>query len=272
MSKVKLALLIIFIAIATMGFGNAPQKKSPQKKSASFALAAYKDNQCVICHLSLTEPLRVSAHFYEWLNSKHEEKGVSCDKCHGGDPAAAAKQAAHNGMLQAVFPQSRLHPQNLAETCSSCHREAVAAFVQSKHYLKLKDSGNGPSCTTCHHHMATSVIYWPPETANLCANCHQAEGNPAAKYAQVPNRASEVIAALSRADEVIAWSRFLISEGRKRRLQLKAEENELSKLDMVLKSAKLKWHEFDLDASRQQADQVFIEATKIKNALAARGL
>lgn len=272
MAKVKLALLVIFVVIIAAGFGGLPQNKAAQKKSSPLGLAGYRDNQCVICHLSLTEPLRVSAHFYEWLNSKHEEKGVSCDKCHGGDPSASAKQTAHKGVLRSAFPQSRLSTQNLAETCKACHQEAVSAFVQSAHYQKLKDSGTGPSCTTCHHHMATSVIYWPPETANLCASCHKAEGNPAARYAKVPDTALDVVAALSRADEVIEWSYFLISEGRKRRLQLKTEENELKKLEQILKSAKLKWHEFDLDASRQHADQVFNEATKIKNSLAARGL
>lgn len=272
MLRVKLVFLAAFVLVAAVGLTEMLQTSSAQKKSSPYGLAAYRDNQCVVCHLSLTEPLRVSAHFYEWLNSKHSEKGVSCDKCHGGDALAKDKQDAHKGVLRSSFPQSRLHQQNLATTCNACHQETVAAFVQSSHFQKLKDYGGGPSCTTCHHHMASSVIYWPPETAELCAACHKAENNPAAKYAQVPEQAADVITALNRADEVIEWSQFLISEGRKRRMSLKTEEEELKKQAQILKAAKVKWHEFELNNSRQHADQVFAEATRIKNGLVRKGL
>lgn len=274
MLRTKLALLVLFTLIAAAALAVSPQNSSAQKKSSpyGYGLAAYRDNQCVVCHLSLTEPLRVSAHFYEWLNSKHSEKGVSCDKCHGGDALAKDKQDAHKGVLRSSFPQSRLHPQNLTTTCSACHQDTVSAFVESSHFRKLKDSGGGPSCTTCHHHMASSVIYWPPETGQLCASCHQAEQNPAAKYAKVPEQAVDVITAFNRADEVIEWSQFLITEGRKRRMLLKAEEVELKKQEQILKLAKVKWHEFELNNSRQHADQVFTQATKIKNGLVRKGL
>lgn len=270
----NLKLIVLLITILTMAASDIvmPQKRAIQKRPSPMGLAAYRDNQCVICHLNLTEPVRVSAHFYEWFNSKHEEKNVGCEKCHGGDPAAKEKSAGHQGVLSSVFPQSRLHPRNLAETCGACHQEAVTAFVQSAHYQKLKETGDGPGCTTCHQHMATSVIYWPPETGKLCANCHQAVGNPAARYAQVPETATDVVAAFSRADEVIAWSYYLVSEGRKRRMPMTTEEEELKKLEQILKAAKLKWHEFDLKGSRQHADQVFVDATRVKNGLAAKGL
>lgn len=272
MLRVKLALVGVFVLVTVVGVTAVLQEGSAQKKSSPYGLAAYADNQCVGCHLSLTEPLRVSAHFYEWLNSKHSEKAVGCEKCHGGDALAKDKQDAHKGVLRSSFPQSRLHLQNLTATCNGCHQEVVTAFVQSRHFQKLKDSGTGPSCATCHHHMASSVASWPPETGQLCASCHTANDNPAAKYAQVPEAATDVIAAFNRANEVIEWSNFLISEGSKRRMQLKAEEAELKKLGQILKAAKLKWHEFDLNGSRQHADQVFNEAMKVKNRLVGKGL
>lgn len=272
MLRIKLMLLVLFGAAIGIGMAVSPQAGSAQKKSSPYGLAAYRDNQCVICHLSLTEPLRVSAHFYEWLNSKHAEKTVGCEKCHGGNPLARDREDAHKGVLRSSFSQSRLHQQNLATTCNACHQETVTAFIQSRHFQKLKETGDGPSCTTCHHHMASSVIYWPPETSQLCATCHKAEGNPAVRFAQVPAQAADVITAFNRADEVIEWSQFLISEGRKRRMQLKAEEEGLKKQKQILKAAKVKWHEFDLAGSRQHADQVFNEATKIKNRLVKKGL
>lgn len=272
MVRIKLILVVLFALAVTVGFSASPQRSLAQKQTTPYGLGAYRDNQCVVCHLSLTEPLRISAHFYEWLNSKHSEKAVGCEKCHGGNALAKDKGDAHKGVLRSSFPQSRLHLQNLPATCNSCHQETVTAFVQSKHFQALKDSGVGPSCTTCHHHMASAVIYWPPETSQLCAACHKADGNPAARYAQAPTQAADVLLAFNRADEVIEWSQFLISEGHKRRMQLKAEEEELKKLSLILKVAKIKWHEFDLEGSRQHADQVFKEATGVKNRLVRKGL
>ncbi|MCI0337481.1 MAG: cytochrome c3 family protein [Acidobacteria bacterium] len=262
MQRAKLWLLILF-GIACLSFPVA----ATQKKVNKSRLTAYRDNSCVACHSTLLEPLRVSAHFYEWLNSAHQEKGVGCEKCHGGNPSAKIQKTAHTGMLRAAFPQSRLNPKNLPATCGSCHVEVVNAFLGSKHYKMFQESGTGPSCTTCHHHMATSVITWPPETTALCANCHNNSGGPAAQYLEVPEKAGDVIAAFSRADEVIDWSYFLIAEERKRVRGFKAEEEQLKRLAAILKGAKLNWHEFDLSKSRGQADQVFFEATKVMNKL-----
>jgi hypothetical protein len=238
-----------------------------QKKANKSRLNAFRDNNCVICHSSLIKPVRVSAHFYEWLDSAHEKKGVGCEKCHGGNPSAKDLKSAHTGALRAAFPQSSLNPKNLPATCSSCHQEVVSAFIGSRHYQKLQESGAGPSCSTCHHHMATSVITWPPEASALCANCHNESGGPASKYLDAPEKAGDVIAAFSRADEVIDWTYFLIAEERKRLKGFRSEEAQLKRLEAILKGAKLNWHEFDLGKSRQQADEVFAEATKIMNGL-----
>lgn len=39
-------------------------------------LAAFRNNSCVNCHSQLSEPLGVSAHYFEWHKSKYREKGV----------------------------------------------------------------------------------------------------------------------------------------------------------------------------------------------------
>lgn len=253
-------LALLFIALSLQ----ATQRKIPPGR-----LAAFRQNQCVICHASLTEPLRVSAHFYEWLNSPHEQKNVGCEKCHGGDPTITTFRTAHQGVERASFPTSRLAPKNAPETCRSCHQPAVQVFTQSRHYQQLLATGDGPSCTTCHHHMATSVIYRPPDTAALCASCHSAKG-PAAAYSKTPEQAGDTIAAFNRADEVLDWSRYLIAQGKKRRLSFAKEEAEIARFTQTLTEAKLNWHSFDLPVARAQADQVFLQATKLKDQLNTR--
>jgi hypothetical protein len=240
-----------------------------QRKPAPGRLAAYRDNQCVMCHASLTEPLRVSAHFYEWLNSPHERKKVGCEKCHGGDPSITTFRTAHQGVERASFPASRLAPKNAPETCRSCHQLAAQVFTQSRHFQQLLTTGDGPSCTTCHHHMAASVIYRPPDTAALCASCHSARG-PAAASIKVPEQAGDTIAAFNRADEVLDWSRLLITQGKKRRLSFSSEEAAIARFEQTLKEAKLDWHAFELNVSRAKADQVFTQATKLKDQLTDR--
>jgi hypothetical protein len=264
--KIGKLVLLAMIAFLYASFPSASaQRKPSQSRNARFT--AYRGNNCVTCHQNLHEPLRVSAHFYEWLNSPHEKNGVSCEKCHGGDPAAPEMNAAHKGVLKEDFPLSTLHPKNLPTTCGACHLEVVKAFTQSIHFMRLQESNNGPTCTTCHQHMATAVITWPPETSALCANCHNQSGGAAGKYLEIPQRAGETIAAFSRADEVVDWAYFLISEREKRPQRFKPEVEKLKILEGMMASAKLNWHTFDMAKSRAQADQVFTEASKIKDNL-----
>src|SRR6266508_2892518 len=61
----------------------------------------YKNNNCVSCHSGLLDPLRLGNRYLEWQFSRHRDKGVSCEKCHGGDPSAKDKQIAHAGVSPA---------------------------------------------------------------------------------------------------------------------------------------------------------------------------
>lgn len=264
MLKIKVSLLLLFSLSILSLLPASAQKQQRQKASAS-RLAAYRDNSCVACHSRLAEPLRVSAHFFEWLNSSHEQSGVSCEKCHGGNPSSNIVEAAHRGVTRATFVTSTLHAKNLPETCGSCHREVVSAFVKSKHYQLLQSSGSAPSCTTCHHHMATTVIYWPPETTLLCASCHDKAERIGPVTSEIAQQAGDVIAAFLRGDEVIDWSHYLISEAEKKKRRFPAQKAELIRLAEILKEAKLSFHAFDLKASRRKADLVFERGTKVKD-------
>lgn len=82
-------------------------------------------------------------------------------------------------------PLSKVHPTNVANTCSGCHADAkymssykiptnqFAGYSKSVHHSALVERGDlsAPTCTTCHgNHAAT-----PPgvaSVANVCSNCH----------------------------------------------------------------------------------------------------
>ncbi|MCI0338804.1 MAG: hypothetical protein L0226_14610 [Acidobacteria bacterium] len=234
--------------------------------ATQIAEATYKNNNCVNCHAKVDEPLRVSARYYEWQFSRHQEKGVSCDKCHGGDPTATDKDKAHVDVLRSSEAQSRLSRNNQAATCSACHQPVVNAFVQSAHYQKLKSVGLGPNCNTCHAHMATTVIYSPKEVANLCSNCHNA-ADFLPPRPQIPRRASEAKMALQRANGVINWAALLLTEGRRLGLTLTEEQNEFKLAQQLLSDAKVSWHTFKLEDIQKNADGAFQKGTKVKDGL-----
>ncbi len=261
MRNVKVLALIIFGILGLSLFVAAVQKKTP-----SGVPKVFRNNNCVTCHANLKEPVQTSAHFYEWRNSPHAEKEVGCEKCHGGNPNTNSYKLAHEGVLSQSFSQSTLHPKNLTQTCSACHQEIVNAFVKSKHYQALQESGTGPSCTNCHRHMASSVTNWPPDTTVLCAQCHKTTGI-AAKHLQVPKQAGETIAAFTRSDGVLDWAQELLIECSRQQVFLPQASEKILHLEFVNKQAKVQWHEFNLAASRRTADDVFMQATVIKDGI-----
>ena len=256
------AMILVLPYVSAQRRGRAQRREAPPVK-----LARYRDNNCVVCHAGITEPLALSNHFYQWMGSKHELGGASCERCHGGDPAVKDAAQAHRGVHKPSVPESTIHEKNLPRTCGACHQQISAVFVKSEHYRKLENSEGAPTCATCHQHMATSVIYWPPETAKLCAGCHNNKGGSAPNHLAEPQKAQDVISAFTRADEIVEWTRHLIDANQGRRAQLRQEAEELRLLDQTLKESKLDWHEFNLDSSRKKADAVFFKGYQLKEAL-----
>jgi predicted CXXCH cytochrome family protein len=214
----------------------------------------------------LQEPLAVSARFYEWQLSRHQAKDVTCEKCHGGDPAASARDKAHAGVRPSADSQSRLHYKKQPETCGSCHQAIVNAFVQSRHYQNLRGVGLGASCNTCHAHMATQVVVAPRETANLCARCHDTL-NFVQPRPQIPAQAAETMTALQRANSVVLWAQLLLAQVEQRGLPRAEESAALQAAQQRLNEAKAHWHTFELAATRGQADAAFQQGVRARDAL-----
>lgn len=75
---------------------------------------------------------------------------------------------------------------------------------------------------------------------------------------------------LQRAGAVISWAQLLLAEGQRRNWPLSAEENELKLAEKTLDEAKVKWHEFNLEGVRKQADEAYLRGAKVKEALRRR--
>jgi hypothetical protein len=226
-------------------------------------LAAFKGNDCVGCHSKASTAASLSNRYLEWHLSKHKESAVGCEKCHGGDPTTGDKARAHAGVFPASNPKSRIHPTNLPDTCGACHKQVVAAFVQSVHHQKLKANAAAPSCNTCHAHMGNAVVAFPAETSALCAQCHS-------KQPEIPQKAGQVMEAIDRANGIVIWADRLLDAGREKKLDLKAEDAEMKAVRAALAEAKADWHTFGLDPVQKKADDAFLKGTQAKDALMKR--
>jgi hypothetical protein len=141
------------------------------------AMAIDSSYGCVVCHID---------HRRSFFSGVHADRGIRCDDCHGGNPAALELPGAHGGRFLGA-PGKR---ETLA-LCSSCHAdpEQMRQFgLRSDEMLALRTSRHGqllgrgddnaPTCTDCHEaHLirratdARSNTH-PLNIPGLCAECH----------------------------------------------------------------------------------------------------
>jgi ssDNA-binding Zn-finger/Zn-ribbon topoisomerase 1 len=263
----KLFVVAFFILLGVAGLSGRSRGFASRQQPAE---PDYRDNNCVSCHSHISSPLRLTSRYGEWHMSTHKEKGVGCEKCHGGDPKISDAKKAHVGLLPARDPKSPLHLANLPETCRSCHQNIVSSFVESAHFQKLKSAGIGPSCTTCHVHMGSQVLYSAEETATLCATCHNSPNNLMPSNPAIPQKADETMQAIRRANTMVAWADRLMEEADKRKLDVADLKREEKIVRALLAESKIGFHSFNLDIVRKKADECAEMGTKVKDALRAR--
>ncbi|MEW6131270.1 MAG: cytochrome c3 family protein [Acidobacteriota bacterium] len=227
-------------------------------------------NSCIACHSTTFSPTELGNKYLEWHFSAHKDKGVSCDQCHGGNPKAMGKEKSHEGMLPAQELTSKINQWNQPETCGKCHRSTVKAFVESKHYQRLKSSETGPSCATCHGHMGASVIYSPSEIANLCASCHSTINGVSPTRLDISKRARSVMESLQRTDYLVSWANLLLMRAKERKQSVSAEQEEMKTINSAMKAALDEWHSFDLNSVGDRYDVIFDQARILKERLAKK--
>jgi hypothetical protein len=218
----------------------------------SVAAAADKEeeagNSCVYCHFRLPGNSFVGAESHSWTGSIHQKSGVTCDKCHGGNPQAAQEKEAHQGVLPSGNPRSTVYFKNVPATCGKCHGAQFYKFTQSVHYKMLESTGKGPECVTCHGSMVTSVLT-PNNVAALCGQCHNERmGN----LPYIPQEAKAVLLLLRE-------SKALLEADMK--LYHPAEETAMARLmrnaRSSLYSATLDWHTFNLGRITGNLEQMY---------------
>ncbi|MBI4501582.1 MAG: cytochrome c3 family protein [Gemmatimonadetes bacterium] len=164
-----------------IGGALATWRPVPLQAAAPPASAVVQDTVgygCVICHADKRRAFQLGV---------HADRGIRCDRCHGGNPKAFALPAAHTGRF--LGKPSKV---GTALLCGSCHSDPdqmrqyglpagqLAELKTSRHgQLLFRGNTDVPTCTNCHdaHTVlppvdARSSVY-PTNIPGTCAGCHQ---------------------------------------------------------------------------------------------------
>jgi hypothetical protein len=133
---------------------------------------------CVTCHTFLGGEL--ARPVVEWSGSIHQQNGITCDLCHGGDAGVSlgnvrglTGQAFADMMSRAMSPSrgfiGKPSGKELFTLCARCHRQSVDRYAKSIMGKAYLDQKGGPSCVTCHQAHRNSM----PEVPKVCESCHK---------------------------------------------------------------------------------------------------
>ena len=221
------------------------------------------DNACINCHSGLSKVYPAGKAFLEWEKSVHDKSGVSCDRCHGGNPAAQTQPRAHQGISGPHQSGALLHENRILKVCGACHEPQLKEFTQSRHYkVLLAEKGNvqGPTCMTCHGSMHTAILA-PDNVAEACARCHNTESRLAPN---VPEEAHATLDLIFYAKNTIKWSREFVALAKKQGYSVVEAEEALKEAEEKFRRSEIKWHSFDFHEILKLVDQTYELAKKAK--------
>lgn len=138
------------------------------------------ENECVKCHLEQEEENEeLAVPPKEWRESIHHENSIACNDCHGGNPAAADQDEAHDEE-EAEFIGAPADD-DVPAVCGKCHVAIQENYVKSKHWLTKKEKR--PVCITCHeaHKIKKATLELINE--DTCSECHKYERSKRIKVA-----------------------------------------------------------------------------------------
>ncbi len=203
------------------------------------------------CHEDRVRQL-ATANYQQWSDSVHALKGVTCEKCHGGNPSAADKAGAHKDILERTNVESPVYYTNVPATCGKCHSKELANFENSTHYQKLEALELAPTCTTCHAPHRFTVLD-PEEFRNFCGNCHSVY-KKVAPY-DIPVRAEYLMASVNKlkfnidiANQDIFWAKKNGTDTTQAQIHADNAMATLSNLAVL-------WHEFNLTHFEDELDR-----------------
>lgn len=226
------------------------------------AMAGEK-NSCIECHKNLPQGSYAGHRYSDYTGSVHENGGVRCEACHGGEPLKSDKALAHTGVFNSSAPNSRIYFKNLPQTCGKCHGEELVNFSRSRHYAELKMSGRGPSCVTCHGSMGTFILT-SGQIKEFCTVCHNRQKGI---LPDAPRQVENVLSLMEITETLIDWSEEFVADAKKAKKDTTESEQALNAARGKMKQAKITWHTFRMDDVIIRTKEAYSSAKKTKESI-----
>ncbi|MBF0274445.1 MAG: ammonia-forming cytochrome c nitrite reductase subunit c552 [Nitrospinae bacterium] len=250
----KIVLPLLFAAFCLFATFSAQSTEAKEK------------NQCVECHQSINDGSIVQKEYNDYKKSNHAQKGVTCDKCHGGYADQKDKEIAHRGVRPANDRESLVHFQKIPSTCGKCHRAEEDAFISSKHFKKLSTSGKGPNCVTCHTPKKARIL--TSEVVRfLCRECHNKDSSYTSnKLTSIPADAQNTLTLFEKTTLNADWLGEYLSLATKTK-DVSSQQKQYQDLKRKVKRAKVDWHHFKIYDTQVTLRELLHEAEDIKESI-----
>ena len=149
---------------------------------------AQNQNSCIDCHSALPDALGVTLE--KFSQDIHEQKGLTCVSCHGGDPSSSDPDIA---MSRKMGWKGKIYRKQIPQLCGSCHSDPayirqfdpglrtdqLGQYQTSVHGQRLATGDTKVAvCTDCHGVHDVRAPNNPRSTVNpvnvaeTCAHCH----------------------------------------------------------------------------------------------------
>lgn len=222
------------------------------------AAGAAGGGSCVECHRKVEGVAYLEHNFADWENSVHAQAGIGCELCHGGDPSAEEKKAAHLRVVSSRDESSKLYFTRVPGTCGECHESEFKAFRESAHHSELKRSGRGPNCVTCHGSMANRVMS-PRDLEMTCTLCHRR-----------PTRAYATLLALNNAASSLDRLRKALASAERPGLDVSSQRASYEKAKEIHARALVDWHTFRMEEVLSASQETTRRATEALNEIGVK--
>lgn len=201
-----------------------------------------RDVACSLkCHEKTLDKFAKS-NYEQWTRSRHAMFNVTCNNCHGGDPASDSKETAHTGVSRSSESNSSVFYRNVPETCGKCHKDELNQFKDSKHYQRLKALKQAPTCDTCHGPHEFKVLN-STEFVDLCSSCHNNEMKIAP---DIPEKAVKAIENTQNLKTEIIKAESAIKQAKQKGKDVTVAQKELDIAIAIQDNLPVLWHSFNL--------------------------
>jgi len=163
---------LVLTAITTTSLSLAGFRETFEKEFmlSPWSIAEGESSACIQCHTSESMDQEVIRLVEQWRGSWHAQNNVSCHDCHGGAPDDASMSMSHQRGFKGT-PKDTEVP----EFCGTCHIAIKENYLKSGHGKTFLETGEGPSCLTCHGSHDIRQASMDIINEQLCSQCHTYE-------------------------------------------------------------------------------------------------